>query len=361
MNKLLKQKYMWIVVVMITGISTSICAKGGVELPPIFIAVFGDSVTDAVWADTSLGKPGADQIFGLLTGKALLPIVAAMAKKTTGYPVRAQRYAEQIDRYFGFIKRKSLSAFMGDQSYSLPVRLQTYTHRKTEVFDGAMIAGGYTFADKLLARLDLFLRQHPQHKPPDLILVSFNGMDFIYNLKVEEFDRDVTAFYAKLVREYPKATIVATPLLDVVTVLTSLNDYQAIRPQGFLKGFTCREIYSVVGFGALNGLLLDTSDSVVARDRSQLAEMNQVLADTVDAIQSKSEPFASFEGNIVLTESFVPTDGDWSPFLAADCIHPSINGQKAYSDLLWGSLEDKLDTFTPQPNERMAQVDTLLQ
>ncbi|NRA46892.1 MAG: hypothetical protein HRU09_18235 [Oligoflexales bacterium] len=109
---------------------------------PIFIITLGDSAAKGVWADSSLGAPGA----GFYWSAFLSSVESSLLKRIFGYdhtysPLQGARdHIQEIERLFGHVAREGLSGLAGKQDYSLPVRIEEYTGRKTKVLNASFLA-----------------------------------------------------------------------------------------------------------------------------------------------------------------------------------------------------------------------------
>ena len=99
----------------------------------IFMMVLGDSVTMGVWADAALGDPKPDFYLQSLRVQLQAGIFSLLFGRRVNDLSNAKKYAAIIDKNFGYISRKHLSALIGDQTYSIPTKLKNAHGRDVEV------------------------------------------------------------------------------------------------------------------------------------------------------------------------------------------------------------------------------------
>ena len=131
-------------------------------------------------------------------------------------------------------------------------------------------------------------------------------------------------------------------MIDIVTLVTSLDDYKTIPGRGFVGGYSCKQIYDLVGFGSAWGLVPEASPDVIEKNSQRLKEMNRVLAETVEAMHNRSGPYAGFQGHVLLLKKNEPPNDRYTDYISGDCIHPNRRGQQLYGDLLWEAVHDNL-------------------
>ena len=324
-----------------SSFATSLSAADGKQNEqPLFIAVMGDSVALGVWADSRVGAPGPHFYANAATAQVESTLLSAF----TGYKINdlsnAERYSTLIDHFFGYIARKPFSALIGKQAYSLPQRIKRATGKDVELVDTSFLAGCYRLSPIHLKRLREFMQKHPGHRAPDFIFINFTAMDFVFNSTIERFENDLHLFYATLAKEYPHATIVVNPLVDVVSSMSTSLDEVAVPGNLLMKPMTCADNYARVGFGAIIGIQKGVSDEHLAVLHEKLRAMNAIISTEVASLAAHVAPYDAFAGKALEIGPFEPPTGKWSDFLAADCIHPNIMGQKSYSDLIWEAVRE---------------------
>ena len=97
----------------------------------------------------------------------------------------------------------------------------------------------------------------------------------------------------------------------------------------------------MVGFDKAVGVTSATPPAEIDIKEQKLAQMQQVLDDELWALgsHSTSEAYETFSGKVIRVGRMDPPDGLWYPYLAADCIHPNVEGQKLLGASIWQALE----------------------
>lgn len=176
---------------------------------PLNITVFGDGVTRAVLADTTLGQYASVELwdaFNQLKFNADTAQYLPDGQALLAYPLM------QAD---AFTARDGLAAVQGGQSYSLKTRLTQATGRPVQVTQIAVLGGSYRQGDSQLA-LDKTALAAPGAQPADLVVVDLGRTDFALFPAPEDFAQQVRWFFAKLTALHPRSRLLVTRLLDLV-------------------------------------------------------------------------------------------------------------------------------------------------
>ncbi|MBM4252909.1 MAG: hypothetical protein FJ146_13130 [Deltaproteobacteria bacterium] len=303
----------------------------------IFLAVFGDSVSMATMADAKLGQPGPRFYADFLAS-----IAAATTYDATLGKLKKERTEDEQHRlltaFFGNMARLHLSPLLGRQDYSLPVLIEESHGNKPLVYNGARMAGAYHFGHLYLATFRKFLERHPFIKKPDLIIVNFNGMDFMEGWPLESYAENVRSFYLELTQLAPQANLVVTGMADPVPLLTAPD--RVTIPNSPAGPITCSQLYKIVRFGNKTGLYPGAPEEVLDAARQRVLAMNDTLEAAVAHLNDDRSMFPEYKGQAI----FVPpmTGGDGANHIAADCIHPDKFVQEAIGRHLWPLVEPLL-------------------
>lgn len=303
----------------------------------IFLAVFGDSVSMATMADARLGQPGPRFYADFLAS-----IAAATAYDATLGKIRKERTEDEQHRlltaFFGNMARLNLSPLLGNQDYSLPVLIEDSHGKRPLIYNGARMAGAYHFGHLYLATFRKFLDRHPFIKSPDLIIVNFNGMDFMEGWPLDSFAEKVKSFYLELTQLAPQANIVVTGMADPVPLLTAPD--RVTIPNSPAGPITCSQLYKIVRFGNKTGLYPGAPDEVQDAARNRIRAMNDILDAAVTRLNDDRNVFPAYKGRAI----FVPpmTGDGGANHVAADCIHPDKFVQESIGRHLWPLVESLL-------------------
>ncbi len=305
---------------------------------PLFVAVFGDSVTLGTMADAQFGNPGprfyADFIGSLSVGTLNDFILKQMNRQLS-----EDEMHNTIMRLFGNMARKNLSPFLGTQDYSLPVLINETTGNTPKIYNGAQMAGAYYFGHLYLDKFTKFYQRNPFHKRPELVIVNFNGMDFMDNRSPEVYSTKVKEFYQRLTKMVPYATIVVTGIKDSIPLLT-YPDRVAV-PNSPVGPITCSALYKFVRFSNATGLYPEAPQAAIDLAYGRLAVLRGILEKEVGLINTDRIAYPHFKGRMVYVD---PTtdDGITPEMIAADCIHPNQEGQKIIGESMWNVIEPLL-------------------
>lgn len=308
------------------------------EDDPIFIITLGDSAAKGVWADSNLGAPGA----GFYWSAFLSSVESSLLKRVFGYdhtysPLQGARdHIRDIEKLFGHVAREGLSGLAGKQDYSLPVRIEEHTGRKTKVLNASFLAASYTTSSLAIEKIDGFYRKNPFHMKPDAVFISYNGMDFMYEESLIDFQKSINNLLKEINTRFPDTHIIVTELVDMVSILTN-PDQLAIPASKVLDAHYCSDVYDRIGFGKRLDLSPGRTGQHVAMHRRKIKKMNRILATEIASFQQSGLTCGQTR-KIDLVPTV--THADWAPYLAADCLHPNVKGQKLISDEVWKKVID---------------------
>lgn len=305
---------------------------------PMFIALFGDSVSMATMADAKMGNPGPRFFADFLSSIATAKLYEATLGRFKPTPDEVERH-EQLTKFFGNMARIPLSPYLGNQDYSLPVLIKEVTGLEPKVYNGAQMAGSYHFGDVYLDKFEKFFQRNPFHKKPELIVVNFNGMDFMDNRKPEEYAASLRDFYTRLTKLSPFSTLVVTGIGDPIPLLTYPDRVSV--PHSPFGPITCSKLYETVRFGNSTGVYPGAPDSAIAAARERLYALRQVLVDEIERVNNDQEVYPHFKGEAVLVPA-AEDDGTMAEHIAADCIHPDTVLVEATGWRMWDVIKPLL-------------------
>ena len=303
---------------------------------PLFIALFGDSVSLATMADAKMGNPNAQFYVDLAESIAKAAYFDATIGKLNPHPTEDQVH-EILQASMGNMARISLSPYLGVQSYSLPVLIKDLTGFQPKVYNGAQMAGQYHFGHIYLDKFARFFERNPFHKKPDLIIVNFNAMDFLVNRSPDDFQRSVRAFYQRLTSIAPYATLVITGLPNPIPMLTAPDRISVpVSPYGPLK---CSDLNKIVKFGNAIGVYPGAPEANVEAARQRLTELRGILDNEIRLLQHDQQVYPLFKGQVHFTATILDDGNSAVDHIAADCIHPDQSIQAAIGRSMWGVIE----------------------
>lgn len=297
----------------------------------MLVAVFGDSVTKGAFANSALGNPGLD--FYLEANKIIQRLEGLSSRQHALLNNPASNpaaFTQLMERTFGFVSHPELSGAAGNQPYSFPSRLGAYHQRPIKVLNVALLSGSYQQAQSQLNKLALMLG----YQKPEYIVLNFSVIDLLLEQPIEEFRRSVQDFLKKLARHYPRSMLIVTPILDPTPMLT-LADRVSMPAFFGLDAYTCSAIRKA-GYQLFVSIDENSPPEAITQLQAKVKAMNQVLKEEL------SNSKTGFKGRIVITETPTAKDGHWENYLAADCTHPNINGQKIIGDVLWNAYWQQL-------------------
>jgi hypothetical protein len=191
-----------------------------------------------------------------------------------------------------------------------------------------------------LDKFEKFFDRHPFHKKPELIIVNFNGMDFIENRGPEVYAAKIRAFYTRLTALAPDSKIVVTGIADPVELLTYPD--RVTIPQSPVGPIKCSDLYKFLRFGNGLGLYHGAPQSQIDAARVILAKLRGLLQQEVTLMNTDRSIYPDFKGLAVYVN---PEDGDRGPspeMIAADCIHPNKEAQSLIGHKMWKVIEPLL-------------------
>lgn len=305
---------------------------------PLFIALFGDSVSMATMADAKMGNPGPRFYADFLSSIAMAKLYEATVGRFKPTPDELEQH-EQLTKFFGNMARIRLSPYLGTQDYSLPVLIKELTGFTPKVYNGAQMAGSYHFGELYLDKFEKFFKRNPFHKKPELIIVNFNGMDFMDNRTPAEYEASLRAFYTRLTKLAPSSTLVITGIGDPIPLLTYPDRVSV--PHSPVGQITCSKLYETVRFGNKTGVYPGAPETAIAAARERLFALRQVLVDEIERVNHDQDIYPHFKGEAV----YVPAaedDGTMAEHIAADCIHPDTFLQEATGWRMWDVIKPLL-------------------
>lgn len=298
---------------------------------PLFLALFGDSVSMATMADAKLGNPGPRFYADFLGSIAAATVYGATIGKLNPNPTEEQQH-QLLTKLFGNMARIRLSPYLGTQSYSLPVLIKQTTGFEPKVYNGAQMAGSYHFGHLYLEKFEAFFKRNPFHKKPELIIVNFNGMDFMDNRTPESYAESVRGFYQRLTALSPYSKIVVTGLGDPIALLTH-PDRVAV-PHSPNGPITCTQLYKIVRFANDTGVFPGAPQENIDAARRRIAALRDVLANEIRLMNHDQTVYPNFKGQAVYVAPG-EDDGSAAEHIAADCIHPDVTIQEAIGHHMW--------------------------
>ena len=305
---------------------------------PLFLALFGDSVSLATMADAKFGTPGprffAD-FFRSISSALLYESTIGRLKPT---PTEESQHL-LLGKLFGNMARPNLSPYLGTQEYSLATLLKSTTGFVPKVYNGAQMAGSYYFSHLYLEKFAQFFTKNPFHKKPDLIIINFNAMDFIDGRSIEVYAASVRSFYQRLTHLAPNSSLIITAMADPVPLLTA-PDRVAVQhgPTGPIK---CSDLYKMVRFGNTTGLYPGAPEAIINAAHQRLAAYRNILETEVRLMNFDRTLYAHYHGTVTYVPA-VEDSGESINHLAADCIHPDVSIQRAIGLRMWDVVRQAL-------------------
>lgn len=297
---------------------------GGSQKPEYLIAVFGDSGTRATVADSVVGFPG--QNFRLSLMQSL------MTSTMKGFPeVSHERsYFINMNRDYQFLARDHLSAFLGNQTYSIPSKIRQKTSRRVRIANAALLAGSY--------RSSVFQREiiedsyNKVNRKADMVIINYSGLDFARGETLSDFSDLVSQHFEWVRDHHPQKPILITKFPDIVSLMTRAD--QISLPDGYIgKAMTCQDLMTKMKFGGEVKLHPKSPPSEVQKASAKLAKMNQI-------IESKATDLLGYQagsGKVSILDNN-PPEKRWQDYLAADCVHPNQFAQRYLAELSWAEL-----------------------
>ena len=322
--------------------SGTLYAQRGEGGDKFFMLVLGDSITKGVWADTTLGEGNPKFYWEMPLIEVHMKMLQLLSGKRVNDLSNTMKYATLIDRNFDYISRRNLSALIGDQPYSIPSLIKKAQSREIEVFDASILAGCYKISNLIFAKIEKFFLEHKNHHDPDLVFLNFSAMDFVFNSTIDDFEDNVRQTFARVAKRFPNTTIVVTPLLDVVSMMTASYDMVTLPAKFGVNAIRCADSYRKIGFDVAVGVTATISEQEIFDKTAKLAAMQRVLDSEISALQDQTGPAAyeQFSGRVIRVDPLPVPGGRWSPYLAVDCIHPNTAGQRLIGQNIWRALQN---------------------
>ena len=231
--------------------------------------------------------------------------------------------------------RYQYSWVMGGEEYSIKTKLQEKTGRSVEVYDGTIMGAGYFGHRFMLEDLNRWLSLRVFHKTPDIVILSLGGMDVAHNFPVEEFQENVRQFISGVTRLAPYAQVIITGIPNIIPVMTH-KDRVAVPADSILGEITCQEMYKNMGFGQDLGLNDKSTDEQKEIAYSRIIEMRDVLEEEI-ALVKDQVLYPWFQGQVTYVDLDDPND-ETVNWLAADCVHPDVRGQRLIGSEVWDAI-----------------------
>lgn len=298
---------------------------------PLFLALFGDSISMATMADAKFGNPGPRFYVDFIRSASTAALYDATVGRVRPRPDEDEQHM-LMQRHFGNMARIKLSPYLGTQTYSLPVLIKEETGFAPKIYNGAQMAGSYYFSHLYLEKFASFFEKYPFHKKPEIIFANFNGMDFMADRGLGVFTDKVRGFYQGLSALAPHSTIVVSELADPIALLTHPDRVAVERgPRGPLK---CSDLYKLVRLDNASGLNPNSTQAEIDAARNHLMRMRGILRLEVEMMNDRLGPYREFEGKAVYMAS--ASSGEvGANHIAADCIHPDVYLQALIGLNLW--------------------------
>jgi lysophospholipase L1-like esterase len=303
------------------------------------LAVFGDSVTNGVRANTILGKETfeLEDLTHMLT---LLATGISAGDDPEGEGALNAKRMQRSDRFFG---KPEFSAFLGSQEWSIPTRLRNaFPHRELKVIplarSGMSYRQGYMQIDKLINDFSKTKGQNP-----NIAIINLGGIDFFISDYGEVFRKNVSSFYEKLFKQYKNIFLLVAPVPDLVTLMTLPDRTTLHIPKQ--PPLTCHGLWRQGGLGTKTGLIAPTTSEIIRTRRAQIEEMNQIIAEESVKAATRYGSFGKNQVKMLPPPFAAVSNKEWDTLLAFDCFHINVTGQKYIADKLWDVVFSTLKQF----------------
>ena len=147
---------------------------------PLKVAVFGDSITAATFANERFGYPSPR--FYSDTQNVVKQIIYYALLGTEITPKKASTI-EAFNRITGYYRRTHYSFLLGRADYTLRAKVRRKLGVDVDIVDLTLVGTGYEHSDIALRNLKNNVKQ--TKVAPDLIVVNYTAMDFLYNKSVD--------------------------------------------------------------------------------------------------------------------------------------------------------------------------------
>ena len=146
--------------------------------------------------------------------------------------------------------RKEHSFLLGRSDFNLRANVRKSLGVDVDIVDLTFIGAGYEFSDVAVNKL--VKNVNKTKVKPDVILVNYTAMDFLYGHSAKAFKDFALNFYLALVNLYPESNIVIGQLIDPIGFMVRDNRTVADRhPNPFItrSKYTCKDSYELNEFG----------------------------------------------------------------------------------------------------------------
>ena len=297
------------------------------------MTVFGDSATLAMFADTTVGFPTSGfqwnfirAFFVNLRFGVANPLDTVHGQALLG-----------TDKNLSFFKRTHLSALLGSQEYSLPQKLEKATGFQPVVVNAAILGGSYGTSD--IHWTDINERYRQSNQVSDIVLVNYNGIDFVKRMPVGSFVSAVQGLMKEIVTTHPNSLIMMNRFVDIVGMLTRPDEIAIPNHLSYIGQRTCRDMLGLFQFGRAYGLEPGVEGARLAEARAGLLAFQSVIDEVALSIRDRRGDFINFEGAFELVYFEDAPRGRWSDYLASDCLHPNQLAQRMYAEKYWELLK----------------------
>ena len=230
--------------------------------------------------------------------------IGKLTKNEVSFRIRER--LEESNKAYQPITRKKYSFLLGDRDYSLKANVRRSLGIDVDIVDLTLIGGGYEFSDVAVNKL---VRNVKETKiAPDVILVNFTAMDFLYGHTAEAFESYLITFYQSIISLYPNSNIVVGQLIDPIDFMIREDRVVADRhPNPFMadKKYRCSDSFELNEFGKDLKLYAGYLGPRVDENRIRLQEYREALARTLDSIKTREGIFKNFTGELVFAKKMV--------------------------------------------------------
>ena len=153
---------------------------------------------------------------------------------------------------------------------------------------------------------------------------------------VDDFHENVRDFITGATQLAPNAHFVITGLPNIVPVMTH-EDRVTIPEDSIMGEMTCQDMYKNMGFGEDLELNDKSTDEQKQRAYNRILDMREVLEGEIELAENSSL-YNWFNGKITYVELPDPNE-ETVHWIAADCVHPDIRGQRVIAEDVWDAIE----------------------
>ena len=294
------------------------------ERQPLKIALFGDSATRAVLADTRLGQTSNGQDIGnfvFITLNGFSNPVSPEGEGVLNFNLMTANTP---------LARDHLAYTQGRTPYSLKSRFESEGY-DVDLLNVAQLGGSFRIGDAQLALYDAEVARRGGFVP-DLVIIDLGRIDFSMFTDPAVFRRQVAWFLEQLTARTQGAGLLFTRIVDIPRYLDRPDRVSLHIPN--IRDFTCSGVFGGRdggGFAAKVGLVPGRDNSArrpVVEKRYQ--EFNQVLEDAVSQLTR-----AGHRASLVAPLPEPTSDLEIDAIQAIDCIHVNESGQQQMADRLF--------------------------